>query len=83
MTYRVYRFRERREELAIKHNIYQALKIIGNDINPEYDIHYVVIENDGKSDFPIISINTLQQYYDEVEKYLGDDLTNKPKNAKI
>jgi len=70
MTYRIYRFRERWEELAIKHTIYDTLKVIGNDLDPEFDIHYVVIENDGKSDFPIMSINTLQQYYDFVEQFL-------------
>ena len=73
MTYRVYRFRQGWEELAIKHNIFEALKVISRDLDPEFDIHYVVIENDGKSDFPIITMNTLEQYYEEVEKYLGKD----------
>lgn len=71
MIYRIDRFRHGWEEIAIKHNIYDVLKVIARDLDPEFDIHYVVIENDGKSDFPIMSINTLQQYYDYVEQYLG------------
>lgn len=83
MVYRIYRFRKGWEQIGFKHNIYDTLKVIGRDLDPEFDIHYVVIENDGKSDFPIITINTLQQYYEEVEKHLGEELTNNKKYVKI
>lgn len=70
------------ELLSTKYDFNDAIKVIRRNFNESDRAEYMVIENDGKSDFPIIFIPNKEEYYRMLEEY-ADNLTNKRKSDKI
>lgn len=68
--------------LTVKHSLLDAIKAIRNDFRHGSRASYLVIEDDGKSQFPTIFIQNEQDLCDLLEQYSAD-LTKGGKSAKI
>ena len=70
------------ELLSTKHDLIDAIKVIRRNFNDSDRAEYMIIEDDGKSQFPIIYLQNKQDYYNLLEQY-QDQLTNNKKGGKI
>lgn len=82
MKYTVYVKHTTWEHLALKYDLLDAIRIMRNDFTHGSRANYIVVEDDGKSQFPIIFIQNEQDLCDLLEQY-KEDLTKGGKSAKI
>lgn len=70
------------ELLATKYEYIEAVKTIRKNFNESDRASYMIIEDDGKSQFPIVFLQNKQDYYKFVEDN-AEELTNNKKYVKI
>lgn len=70
------------ELLATKYEYIDAVKAIRRNFNESDRASFMIIEDDGKSQFPIVFLQGKEDYYKFIEENAGQ-LTNSKKSGKI
>lgn len=70
------------ELLATKYEYIDAVKTIRRNFNESDRASFMIIEDDGKSQFPIVFIQSKEDYYKFIEDN-AEELTNKKNSGKM
>lgn len=83
MSYSLYDCANGNKFISQQNSLIAIIKELRKSINlTSKNILYMIVEDDGKSQFPIIGIYNLQDYYNLLEQY-AEELTKQRKSDKI